>query len=422
MAAAIALTSVIAPTAAGAATDPVTKIKTGIICEVQANESGFNISWDLAGTADVDRVIIERNVSTTFHWRGRASPDQTSFVDGAAPRSMGKTDYRVVAKNAAGSAIESSDCELVPTVALHCVVTRGADGYHLDIDADELTAGLDGRIDFVIRRNVSPDRPWYWRGRTIDSSFDDASAHQPFLLYQVWARANGQIIGATHCRNELADPACVTPIEENEIASLSRDIFGDGIGMEPLIDSLNALIPEQQISFVIVDAHDRIIYSRDHEGLADIYIYDPADGSNRLVGESIGELAHTWGYYADIAGGVYVETFGQDDHHYWYYRPDGTVQPLVTSTTDGSDFFPAGELDDGRTVFNRVGWPLDAWSQGPAFHRIIVRSPGTDEFVAVTELEGSRVRSVSTSGDLIVENYRSATYRYFLYDADCIGT
>ncbi len=250
---------------AGAATGPVTQLRTGIFCELQATPTGFELAWDHHDLDDVSRVVVERQVLGRFWWRGRFDPEQTSFADGVAPRHAARAEYRVIAKDAAGAELDRADCDLVASEGLACTVTKNDDGYHVDMHADGLEAVAGGNLDYVIRRAIGPGGTPYWRGRTDQTSYDDASGERPTVSYQVWARADRRIVGGAPCQNDLANPACFTPLASRlDVEALTQETVVDYSG--DLIEKVDALVPGHQLTRVIPFVDSRFIYTRDHDG------------------------------------------------------------------------------------------------------------------------------------------------------------
>ncbi len=164
------------------------------VCSVTATGGGFDVTWENP-PANATRMVIERQASSRYWWRGRVDTSAKAFTDsGRLPPRTSRIDYRVTAKNNAGSVLEETDCLLRTTPGHTCTITRTAGN-------DVVTWEEHRSGDLVVTRQRSADRPFYWRGR-VDSSvttFVDAATSGP-VAYQVIGRDNaGYVVDGAAC-------------------------------------------------------------------------------------------------------------------------------------------------------------------------------------------------------------------------------
>ncbi len=164
------------------------------VCSVTAVGGGFEVTWENA-PSDTARMIVERQASSRFWWRGRTSPEAKTFTDpGVLPPRTSRIDYRAVAKRDDGSVIDSADCQLRNSAGATCTAVR---------DGGRDLVRWNGRSsgDVVIRRQVSEDAPFYWRARldaAVSQYRDRVTSGE--VRYQVIGRdPQGRIIDGAAC-------------------------------------------------------------------------------------------------------------------------------------------------------------------------------------------------------------------------------
>ncbi len=417
---------VVGSTPVGAGTDPVTGLRSGTFCHVEALPEGFEVRWavdEQGDAAGVDRVVVERRVSGTFWWRGRVDPEVGEFLDGPVPRWSARADYRVVAKDASGSTLTTADCDLVTStlpgvipggVPVSCVATRTADGYRVELDDHVDPASLGEDIDIVVRRSARAGGPFHWRARTDATSIVDTSAEMPEVVYQLWIRDDRRIVAAATCRNHVSADACFTPIAEPPIMrSAWSEVEIDDADLDRIT------LGRHLLSFTIgVDG--RIAYVVDDEGRTDLWLYTPADSSNVEIASDIGDAGTVAPMHVDPAGTVYAFVGNHPSNEAWLYRPDGEVVSLVDVTAGEQTVLDlVGALDDGRVVFQHSVRSLEPGSPEVVHMRPIVWSSAAGALDSIEQLEQSRVLGISLDGDLVVE-YPYSVDAYFLLSADCV--
>lgn len=410
---------------AGAGTDPVTGLRSGTHCEVETRADGFEVRWVVDESGDavgVDRVVIERRVSGTFWWRGRVDPEVGVFVDGPAPRWTARVDYRVVAKDAAGTTLTTADCDLVTSTVpgaeverpVSCVAARTADGYRVELDDPAGVAAFGDDVDLVVRRSARAGGPFHWRARTDATSIVDASAEMPEVVYQLWIRDDRRIVAAAMCRNHVTADACVTPIAE---PPATRSPWSDAEVDDALLEQID---PDRRLMFLAVGADGRIAYVVDDEGRSDLWLFTPADDTNVEIASDIGAAGTVAPMHVDPSGTVYVITVNIPSNEAWLHRPGGEVVTLVGASADPhTEVELVGVLDDGRMVFQHLAWTIDPDDSLAVAWRPLVWSSAAGALEPLEVLEQSRVLGVSLDGDLVVEHPYSID-PYFVLSADCV--
>lgn len=313
------------------------------------------------------------------------------FEDTQAPPNSSMVEYRAVAKSADGTVLATADCVRLSTPGLACTQRAATDIYEI-----QTTAKLGEYSEFVYRRQVTPDGPYYWRNRHRDGSVSDALSPTGTAHYQVWARNNGRIVAFANCvaRSDAcrivvdewrAKDAVVPPARVGEALALTLGGYDHAVG------------PDSTVYFLGADA----------PGYVCVYRYDPAtDRTVRLT--SIGSMASSFGIdLVDSVGGIYVSSSDQNGGPYpSYYQLDGPSAD--TAHWVANDLLGCSNRPDGTTVRLRIG---DNESSYEIFDPVSGVSTPVDVGV------GFYLMGVDSSGRLVVGTGLSGEYA--IIDPDC---
>lgn len=164
-------------------------------CSVRVIDGSFAVSW-VDDTPGVDRYVIERKTFDRFWWRGRTTAEDRSFQDGSAPVTSSRVEYRVTSRTADGEILALGNCTVADSSGVSCEVAETNDGYEISWPSPTSS----DRADAVVRRQISDNLSFYWRGRTDGSDFRDGPSPTGQVTYQVIFRVDRRITAAATCQ------------------------------------------------------------------------------------------------------------------------------------------------------------------------------------------------------------------------------
>ncbi len=345
-------------------------------CSVQAVNGQFEVTW--SGLSEqAASVVVERRMFSRYWWRGKRAAAESSFVDGQSPKQAARVEYRISVRSAGNVEITKVPCVVVNTVGFTCESQLfTANGPNAEdrflVQWSNPLPSLE-RVDYVVRRTVSPDRPAFWRGQTFDQSFRDDADGKSDASYLVIARMDRRIMAATTCADVTPPPdpdvepnSCRTLLTDAQLSELEAQI--GPVDLPPLPDGFryyNSFIelPDSQVfdgenAYVLITSDELIDVNGTPAPLYRTLVrYNIADGSRTGI-FAFGDDGRDVVFAINESEGVYSRT-SDNFTSATNYQPPGTTESIKLFTAfgdgtgDNAQF--VGFDDADRAVFSVFG-------------------------------------------------------------------